>query len=428
MHAVSDRAEAVDHAHRRRVGQEVGEGHAASVGLELQPPAVGRCRPDQVVSQARARRRHRHRWDAIDLRELELDAPAPRQVVGEVAHPREKALAVLRREVTDLPLHQAAVGDDVQALAGADEAVLFADVADELRVATDDPPDVDHRAVAPLRHPLHGAGPGRRSRQGRAPLPVGDPRVGGGAAPVQAPGGEPAPARHQSLAVAAREARLEHEHGVRRTAPVPHRPHGDRTADLLVRHRDQHEVLGRLLAPGAERPQRADEGRQAALHVEGARALESVAAAPRRHRRQHGVEVADQEGRALPDPRPAGDQHRLGLAVDARLRVQLGDQAQAGELGAQALGNGVEPGAVAARRRDRAQPLEQVHRRRDHRLRQARRAHAHAPPPAPAGTTRRPRRSKTSPGSSTWVVRPWTPRASPPPARGARCTAAAAAS
>ena len=364
----------------------------------------------------------------LELAQLEVHAPALRQGLGKVLHPEEEAVPVLRLQVADLALDQAAVGDDVEALAGADEAVLLAHVADELRVPADDAPDVDDRPVSLLRHPLHGARPGGGGGKGRPPVPVGDAGVGGGPARVEAPGGEAAPPGDQGLAIAAAAARLEHQHGVRALAPVAHRAHRDRAADLLVRHRDQHEVFRGRFAARAQGAQRADEGGEAALHVERAGRDQPFAVPLRRHRGEDRVEVGEQQRVSIPDPGPARNQHRLGRTVDPRLGVRFGHHPEARQLGAEAFRDRVQAADLAARRGDGAQVLEQLEAGRQNLLGQHAARDAHGALPPVRSTTARVRRSKTSPGSRTWVTMPCTPSAVSFSPLGARRTLARDAS
>ena len=84
-----------------------------------------------------------------------------------------------------------------------------------------------------------------------------------------------------------------------------------------------------------------------------------VAVAARRYRRQHGVEVADEEQDVALGVESAGDEHRLDAAAPVRLAPYLTAQADGRELRGQPLGDAGETVEVAARRGDRAQLVQE---------------------------------------------------------------------
>ena len=216
------------------------------------------------------------------------------------------------RQEADLALGHRVVGDHVAPPRGAEHVVVLAEVEDEVGVAGDQAGDVDGGARPAARQLLRPGAPVGGRGERRAAVPVGEPRVGGGAAHLEPPLGQAAPAGDQRLAVrrAPRPAR----------APASSRARAPQLADhALADHRRSPPRRARRRTRGpAERPPRAREQARAPTRVTSppfmSRAPVAFTGRRRRRggdRRQHGVEVADEEQDVALGVEGAGDEHRL---------------------------------------------------------------------------------------------------------------------
>lgn len=170
---------------------------------------------------------------------------------------------------------------------------------------------------------------GGRGERGAGPVPQRQSGVRGAPGHLESPLGQPASPGDQGLAVASPFTGFDDQHGAGVLAPLAGRRPRDLAADLLVRDGDQHQVGRRSLAARGQQVERADQHREAALHVEGAGGDQSTVDSSRRDGRQDGVEVTDEQQVALAAFGTAGDEQRLESSVGVVLLADGGRESSA---------------------------------------------------------------------------------------------------
>src|SRR5262249_24049595 len=199
--------------------------------------------------------------------------------------------------------------------------------------------------------------------------PIRETGVSRAAAGDEVPGEHAAAAGDEGLSTSCgRLARLEHPERSRSLSPMAYRPARDLSSHLLVRHGHEQEVVRRPLAPLGEKVEGARQGRETALHVDGTGRQEALSLDARVERREYGVEMSEEEQVAARGVAPAGEEHRERSRGATLFVDDLRDEAAGGEgLGEEARG-AAKPLAVAARRRGRGEPAEEVESAREDRL------------------------------------------------------------
>ena len=166
------------------------------------------------------------------------------------------------------------------------------------RAARDDP-DVDADAARQILEPLDGRDLRRQLVNGARALARIEAGVRGDAVHGEL---ELAAALARGLQRAARQRRLEHEHGAPTAAPPPRSSRATSRCRSLRRSSTASSTGGCGVPVARSAVDRGERQRDARLHVEDARAVQPVAVAPQRHAleradRPHRIEVAEQQHR-----------------------------------------------------------------------------------------------------------------------------------
>ena len=359
MHAAADGPQAVEDGETVGVGEEVGEGDAAAVGLDLQAPAAGGGELDGVPAEAGV---GTFRVDGRDLQagdEGQTSVGDGSQILRQVPQVPDGLVALRRAEEADLAFRDSPVRHDVELPLRAEEGVGRGQRVHEARVPGHQAADVHRRAAIPLREALGLVGKAGGGDEGRAPVPVVEPGVRGRALDVQAPLHHPTAAGHDRLGVARGLSRLQDPEGPGRLAPAADRGPRQLATDLLVRHRHQQEVGRRRLSAVAEEVQRSQQGGEAALHVEGAGGHQAVPVEAGRSRGKDGIQVAhEEEGpprRAVPRIPPGLEDGQGPARLRRGLVVDLGGESARAQLSGEPLRHPAQARGVAAGRGDLGQ-------------------------------------------------------------------------
>ncbi len=115
-----------------------------------------------------------------------------------------------------------------------------------------------------------------RRRQSGSPLGERQARMGRTAARLETPHRKTPATGDHGLAVARWQTRFEDQHRPGALAPPPDRSLGDRTTDLFVGNRHDHQICQGFEASLPEQTEGANEGGETALHIEGAGGLQPI--------------------------------------------------------------------------------------------------------------------------------------------------------
>src|SRR6185295_3333741 len=121
MHSAADRPQAVEHGNASGIGEEVREGDAAALGLDLQVPAAGGGELDGAAGPGGLRAMGIDGRDGLAEAEGEGSAGGNGDVAGQSFEPAGDLTVLGGAEEAGLALGHGAVRHDVELPLGADE-------------------------------------------------------------------------------------------------------------------------------------------------------------------------------------------------------------------------------------------------------------------------------------------------------------------